>query len=263
MNDNERLEDGPVSYFDETTSTMDEARSLALAGAREGTVVVAGRQSAGRGRIGGRTWTAPPEEALLATVILGAEKAVLPGLTLRIGLALARACEAAAAGAGSELRVAVKWPNDLLVDGRKLGGILCEAGPWGLLAGFGLNVAQRGFEGALEQRATSLAIETRPGAFPPEPWPGNRARLLGVALREIGRALGEEGWRAAMEERLWGRGRVEDISLGSPGAGPALRARILGIGGNGALIVEDEGGGRREVLSGEYGTALTAERRII
>jgi biotin-(acetyl-CoA carboxylase) ligase len=149
------------------------------------------------------------------------------------------------------------------VEGRKLGGILCEAGPWGLLVGFGLNVAQRGFAGELAARATSLAMETSPEAFPPEPWPGNRARLLVHALREIGRALAEEDWLAAMEERLWGRGRIEEIALGNPGAGQNLRARILGIGGNGALLVEEEGGGRREVLSGEYGTALTAERRII
>jgi BirA family transcriptional regulator, biotin operon repressor / biotin---[acetyl-CoA-carboxylase] ligase len=120
----------PRLHLRETTSTNDRARALAAAGAPHGTLVTAGAQSAGRGRQG-RTWAAPPGRALLCSLLLRDHDPLLP---LRAGLAVA--------DLGGEGAL-VKWPNDVLLGGRKLAGILVEARPedgWAVL-GIGVNVA--------------------------------------------------------------------------------------------------------------------------
>jgi BirA family transcriptional regulator, biotin operon repressor / biotin---[acetyl-CoA-carboxylase] ligase len=119
----------PRLHLRETTSTNDRARALALAGAPHGALVTAGAQSAGRGRQG-RTWAAPPGRALLLSLLLREWDRLLP---LRAGLAVADLAGGAAV---------VKWPNDVLLGGRKLAGVLVEARPpeWAVL-GIGINVA--------------------------------------------------------------------------------------------------------------------------
>jgi BirA family transcriptional regulator, biotin operon repressor / biotin---[acetyl-CoA-carboxylase] ligase len=120
----------PRLHLRETTSTNDRARALAAAGAPHGTLVTAGAQTAGRGRQG-RTWAAPPGRALLCSLLVREYDPLLP---LRGGLAVADI-------AGEDARV--KWPNDVLIDQRKLAGILVEARPaegWAVL-GIGVNVA--------------------------------------------------------------------------------------------------------------------------
>jgi BirA family biotin operon repressor/biotin-[acetyl-CoA-carboxylase] ligase len=120
----------PRLHLRETSSTNDRARALAAAGAPHGTLVTASAQTAGRGRQG-RSWSGPPGRALLCSLLLRDYDLLLP---LRAGLAVADL-------AGDAARV--KWPNDVLVDGRKLAGILVEARPqdgWAVL-GIGVNVA--------------------------------------------------------------------------------------------------------------------------
>jgi BirA family biotin operon repressor/biotin-[acetyl-CoA-carboxylase] ligase len=120
----------PRLHLRATTSTNDRARALAAAGAPHGTLVTAGAQTAGRGRQG-RTWSGPPGRSLLCSLVLRDYDALLP---LRAGLAVA---DLAGDAAG------VKWPNDVLLEGRKLAGILVEARPqdgWAVL-GIGVNVA--------------------------------------------------------------------------------------------------------------------------
>jgi BirA family biotin operon repressor/biotin-[acetyl-CoA-carboxylase] ligase len=120
----------PRLHLRETASTNDRARALAATGAPHGTLVTAAAQTAGRGRQG-RTWSAPPGRALLCSLLLRDHDELLP---LRAGLAVADL-----AGAGA----LVKWPNDVLLDGRKVAGILVEARPqdgWAVL-GIGVNVA--------------------------------------------------------------------------------------------------------------------------
>ncbi len=134
---------GPIRRFTEIDSTnrylLDEAR----AGAAEGAVAVADYQSAGRGRLG-RRWEAPPGSNLLTSVLLRPVLATdeLHLCTVAVALAAAAACEHGA-GVAAEL----KWPNDLVVGGRKLAGILAEAVPRGpggagdaVVVGLGLNV---------------------------------------------------------------------------------------------------------------------------
>lgn len=120
----------PRLHLRETSSTNDRARALAAAGAPHGTLVTASAQTAGRGRQG-RSWAGPPGRALLCSLLLRDYDPLLP---LRAGLAVADL-------AGDAARV--KWPNDVLLDGRKLAGILVEARPqdgWAVL-GIGVNVA--------------------------------------------------------------------------------------------------------------------------
>jgi BirA family biotin operon repressor/biotin-[acetyl-CoA-carboxylase] ligase len=120
----------PRRHLRETTSTNELARALAGAGAPHGTLVTAGFQSAGSGRQG-RTWTAPPGRALLLSLIVRDFDLLLP---LRAGLAVADLAGPAAL---------VKWPNDVLVEGRKIAGVLVEGRPqegWAVV-GIGVNAA--------------------------------------------------------------------------------------------------------------------------
>ncbi|MCX7844289.1 MAG: biotin--[acetyl-CoA-carboxylase] ligase [Candidatus Bipolaricaulota bacterium] len=117
----------PYRYLGTVSSTQEVLR--AWAGAPEGALVVAERQTAGRGRLG-RAWLSPPGNLYLSLLLRGPPPHLLP---LRVGVALAQA-----AGCGR-----LKWPNDLLSpDGRKLGGILIEAERHRLLVGVGVNVAK-------------------------------------------------------------------------------------------------------------------------
>jgi BirA family biotin operon repressor/biotin-[acetyl-CoA-carboxylase] ligase len=142
----------PRRHLRVTTSTNDRARALAAAGAPHGTIVTAGAQTAGRGRQG-RTWTAPAGSSLLLSLIVRDFDGLLP---LRAGLAVA-------ALAGPAARV--KWPNDVLVDGRKVAGILAEGRPqegWAVL-GIGLNAALKLEDLPPDLRATAATLGRSPG----------------------------------------------------------------------------------------------------
>ena len=136
--------------LDSVDSTNDEIRRRALTGEAEGLVLVAERQTAGRGRRGA-AWFSPPGESLAFSILLRpAEPKVLwPRLALAAGLAVAEAL-------GSQ--AGVKWPNDVWIRGRKVAGILIEAGPDFAVVGIGVNINLMDFpDGIL---ATSLRLET-------------------------------------------------------------------------------------------------------
>lgn len=121
-----------VRRFAEVDSTNRVAADLARAGAPDGVVVVADHQTAGRGRRG-RSWESPPGASLLVSVVL---RPAPPLVTLAAGVAAADACEAV-----TPVRVALKWPNDLLTGDAKLGGILSEAVGDAVVVGLGVNLA--------------------------------------------------------------------------------------------------------------------------
>ena len=145
----------PHRHFARTDSTNTRARELAEAGAPRGTVVTAGEQSEGRGRQG-RSWTAPPGKALLYSAVLRPldERHML--LPLAVPLAVCEAAEKLQPGVGC----AIKWPNDVWLEGRKLGGILIEARPqdgWAVIgAGINLSVETDEFPPELRETAVSL-----------------------------------------------------------------------------------------------------------
>jgi BirA family biotin operon repressor/biotin-[acetyl-CoA-carboxylase] ligase len=147
--------------IERTASTQEEAKRLAAQGYPPGSLVAADAQSAGRGRFPERRWESEAGKNLLFTIYLDASAAGLPGLPLRIGLALCAAVSdyAGLLGARFLSPPRIKWPNDLLIGDRKAAGILCETGPAGVFTGIGLNCNQSSFPRELEARATSLAKE--------------------------------------------------------------------------------------------------------
>ena len=160
-----------IYTFETIDSTNNCARALAGCWAAEGTVVISEHQTLGKGRHG-RAWQANPLENLTFSLIL--RPTVPPDylnlLPLYVAVAVAKAVEDS-----TGLRVECKWPNDLLVNGRKFAGILLEGAVKEnaleyVVVGIGLNVNQLKFDGDLEHRATSLRRECgreidRPGLF--------------------------------------------------------------------------------------------------
>jgi BirA family biotin operon repressor/biotin-[acetyl-CoA-carboxylase] ligase len=130
-----------IVYLEQTESTNDVARQLADADEPEGTLVIADAQTAGRGRLG-RTWVAPPCSSILMSLILRPNLA--PAQIARTTMAVSLgACEAIHAETGVNARI--KWPNDILLNGKKCAGILSEAPIVGdqveyVIVGLGMNV---------------------------------------------------------------------------------------------------------------------------
>jgi BirA family biotin operon repressor/biotin-[acetyl-CoA-carboxylase] ligase len=144
----------PLVYLPTIGSTNDAAASLAT----EGAVVVAGLQTAGRGRRG-REWFSPPSSGLYVSVVLAPGRASDPMrattlLTLAAGVAIA---DGLAASAG--LAVDLKWPNDVYVSGRKLAGILAEASRDIVVLGYGINLQVTAYPPQLRDRVTSIEAE--------------------------------------------------------------------------------------------------------
>ncbi len=174
----------PLHLLSETTSTNDEAKLAARAGASHGATWVAEVQRAGRGRQG-RVWIGAAGEALLFSVLFrlaSASPARLPPLALVAGLAARDAIARALPGT----EVMLKWPNDVVVRGRKIAGVLVEASLSGgradsVVIGIGINVHTRIFSDELSEVATSLALL---GAGAPD-----RAALLADVLYELDREI--------------------------------------------------------------------------
>lgn len=173
-----------ILYFDTIGSTNDVAASLAADGAAEGTVVIADAQTSGRGRRG-RTWFSPPGAGLYVSVVLAPSRAThaperaISLLTIAAGVALADAVERV-----TGLGPAIKWPNDLLVERRKLAGILAEgvalshaAGLRAVVLGYGINVGTAAYPPELADRVTSLESELGR--------PIDRARLCAESLASV------------------------------------------------------------------------------
>ena len=217
-------------------STMDLLHQLAADGAEAGTVVVAGEQTSGRGSRG-RDWWSPPGGLWLSALYRPRALAGVELFGLRVGLAVAEAIEAV----GPSLRLAVKWPNDLILDDRKVGGILCEArwqgeAPAWVVAGVGVNVTNR-LAPDLARDAIRLA-DRLVGADPDALEPEVTRRLR--ALDPSGDRLGA-GELSALRARDWLRGK----RLRAPAAGTAA-----GIADDGALLVREPAGHVRPVRAG-------------
>jgi BirA family biotin operon repressor/biotin-[acetyl-CoA-carboxylase] ligase len=223
----------PRLHLRATGSTNDRARELAAAGAPHGTLVTAAEQSAGRGRQG-RRWSAPAGHALLASVVLREPPELLP---LVAAVAVADAVAAALPETGRDA-VAIKWPNDVLLDGRKVAGILAEGRPqerWAIL-GVGLNVAVDLADLPEELRATAATMGRAPQDIEPV-----LASLLAALDRRLEQPTAEI--LAAWEARDALRGRAVTWTSG--------RGVAAGIDGAGRLIVELSGGGRTALDAGE------------
>lgn len=177
-----------VRWFETIDSTNREAARWARDGAASGSVVVADQQTAGRGRRD-RTWFSPRGEGLFFSVIL--EPGGPPDSLGVTGLAAAVALHATLTAKGVE--ASVKWPNDIIIGGRKVAGILSEAtslpdGRTPVVVGVGVNVGMSNFPAELGQVATSLLIATSE-LF-------DREDLLQSILSELDRAMVGFPWSA-------------------------------------------------------------------
>jgi BirA family biotin operon repressor/biotin-[acetyl-CoA-carboxylase] ligase len=264
----------PVYYLETAASTMEEARALAGNGAGHGTAVTAGCQRAGRGR-GGRVWVMNAGESLPFTVILryADAAAIPPCLTLRAGLAAARAIESFAGGA-LDGKVLVKWPNDVMLlwkDGtaRKTAGILTEASGGTVFLGVGINAAQREFPPELERKAGSIAGALVSYGADADAAAVTRRRfsLLEGILAELYAGLETTkgaAWREELEARLYMRGKTVRFVPGAPtdpadaGGGGEITGTLEGVAESGEIRIRPEGGQILSFITGElrvYGQA--------
>lgn len=202
----------PRLHLRSTDSTNERARELAGLGAPHGTLVTASCQTAGRGRQG-RSWMAPEGLALLCSLVLRDPPRLLP---LAAGVAVA-------AVVGSPARV--KWPNDVLLESRKVAGILVEGRPqegWAV-AGIGLNVAVAPENLPPELRQTAGTLGLGPDAIEP---------TLGQLLEAL------ERWITASEEEVLDAFRARDALLDRSVRWAGGEGRGAGVDGDGRLVVE-------------------------
>ena len=238
-----------IVHLEETGSTADEARRFIDEGAPEGTVVIAERQSSGRGRLG-RQWTTAPGEAIALSIILYPKLSPtqVPLLSLATGIAVKKAVESVA---GSGMNLALKWPNDVYLNGKKLGGVLVEMGAeldrvkWAIDS-IGLNVNNSLKGTGLEKKAISLA-DVAGHRF-------SRRDLVVALLKELdavydmlSRPEDLAAIRREFEQLDMLQGRKVEVS--TP-AGP-VRGIALGIDSEGRLVVRDPGGKLQALFSGE------------
>ncbi len=237
-----------IHHFHSIDSTNSAAYQLALEGAEEGEIVIAESQKKGRGRLG-RKWFSPPFSNLYLSLILRPEippqEASL--ITLMAAVATARAIQKF-----SGLRPTIKWPNDILLNGRKVAGLLNEIHSETdrihfIILGIGVNVntEARGFPEEIRSLATSLRREMGHSV--------SRKVFVAILLEEIEawyETFLEEGappilkaWRETAQIR--GR-RVKVRSFGE-----VLIGKALDVDSNGALILETKDGERKRVVAGD------------
>lgn len=228
----------------ECGSTNDEAARLARAGARHGTIVIAESQRAGRGR-DGRTWQSPPGLGLYLSAVVRPPLPLhlVPPMTLAIGVAL---CDAArTTGAPAQL----KWPNDVLVRGKKLAGVLVEAQSQGtrleaVIVGIGVNLG-----GALPDpvATTAVTLEEAAGRVI------DRDKFLATLLEHVehwidryvagGLPAVAGAWQERMAKNVIARAQVM--------TGGLVVGEVAGLDGDGALLLCDSAGTVHRVRSGD------------
>jgi len=252
------LGDRPFRFFDQVGSTNDIAREWAQSGAPAGAIVIAEEQTTGRGRFG-RSWVSPPGSALLFSVILrpAIDTEFLSRLTMLGAVAVS---DALSALPNLPLDwIGLKWPNDVLLAGRKVAGILSEA-VWdvemgrsleAVILGIGLNIRVDFTDTPLANQATSIerAIGT----------PVSRPDLLSKLLERI------DYWGERLQEPvLYSRWRARLVTIGQrvvvsnwaareSATGPAQRmsGTVLDVDDDGTLLFQSDAGQVHRLIAGD------------
>jgi BirA family biotin operon repressor/biotin-[acetyl-CoA-carboxylase] ligase len=232
----------PVSYFATIDSTMLEASRLAMAGCEQGTVVVADEQTAGQGRHG-RRWHSEPNAGLYVSIVLRPSLRAdsLPVLTLALGLAAADAI-AEATGITCDLR----WPNDVMIEGKKVAGILVQLVESAAIAGIGVNVSHMKFPPEIAAEATSLRIVSSR--------PHSREQLLVALLGAVSRYTGvleDKGGQDTVLQMFcrrssYARNKRVRVEQGAS----TLEGTTAGLDPSGFLIIRGDDGKEQVVLAG-------------
>jgi len=250
-----------VVWFDEITSTNTHAAKLAAEGCSEGMTVVAGMQTHGKGRLG-RSWESPAGKGIYMSVLLkpDVEPYETPVLTLAAAVAVSDAIKEA-----TGLDTGIKWPNDLVIDGKKVCGILFEMMSEAdrvsnVILGIGINYSQEpeDFPAELKDRAISLKTASEKGAVPPCTTPGSmpefsRLSVIRAVLKQLDIVV-----RMVINGRtdevlaIW---KDKSVTLGREVSFTLKGVQYSGVAtditGDGKLLVECSDGVRRELLSGE------------
>jgi BirA family biotin operon repressor/biotin-[acetyl-CoA-carboxylase] ligase len=244
---------GEIRYAQEMDSTNLQAKEMARNGAVHGSLAVCENQTAGRGRLQ-RTWETPAGQALTQTLVLRPK--LPPEQVHLITLAAAVAAAQAIRDVCPRLKPGIKWPNDVVIVGKKCVGILCEMALAGdgmafAVPGVGINVNQTSFEGELAEKATSLLMEMR--RLEPKTQPISRRKVLCAYLKRMEDAvdaLEKDGLLGILSQyvgssvTLGSRVRVESPDETFTGEAHAIDE-------TGALLVTDDTGTERRVLCGD------------
>jgi BirA family biotin operon repressor/biotin-[acetyl-CoA-carboxylase] ligase len=231
-------------HLDRCASTNDEASRLAAGGAPHGTIVVAGEQTAGRGRQG-RAWHSPPGDNLYLSCLLRPDLAPrdVSGITLAAGIAVCDALNFFSVGAS------LKWPNDVVAAGGKLAGILTEMSTRAhtiehVVVGIGVDANTIDFPPELASVATSLRRETGAvvdlGAL--------EASVCGELERWFDRFFG--GGLGAIRDDWTSRARLGERERARSGQ-REIEGRSVGIDDGGALQIADDDGRLHRVVAGD------------
>lgn len=235
-----------IVYYDVTDSTNIQAKRLAEEGMPHGTLVIAGRQKAGRGRRG-RNWESPERDGIFMTLLLRPKfpPAKASMLTLVAAMAVAKAVRIE-----TGLFAEIKWPNDIVINGKKICGILTELNTEidtinYVVTGIGINVSNRQFDKEISSVATSLMLESGKEIY--------RVNLIEAVLEQFEfyydrfcQKMDVSEWKEEYDEYLVNRNRpVKILDPKEPFTGIAK-----GINEHGELLVETETG-IRIVSSGE------------
>ena len=234
----------PYRYLRQTGSTNDDAAQWLAEGAPDGALVLAEEQLTGRGRYD-RVWQAAPGSALLMSLIVRPRESVeaLPRFTLMGAVALAETL------AGMGLNPGIKWPNDVLLEGGKVSGILAEAA-WhgdqltGIVLGMGINVRQDALPAEDAIRLNAATLESVLGYAP------DRGVLLLGLLAQL------DHWRANVEApELLAAWRMYSVTLGRRVVVVQGAERLTGVAedidGQGALLLRLESGKLHRLLAGD------------
>lgn len=225
----------PYLYEPECESTQ---LLLLGSGLSDGAVAVTDHQTAGRGRMG-RAWIAPPGTALLTSILLrppGGRH--LPELSLVAALATAEAVEVA-----TSLTAQVKWPNDVMVNRRKVAGILSELSEGAVVVGIGVNVNQTRDDLPSDVPTPTASLRTLTGTT------YDRGALLGSLLTHLERM--HDAWLQGGLDALYEDLGARDFLRGRRVTTDGERGTAIRIRRDGRLEVELDAGGRRVIESGE------------
>lgn len=235
------LPDRDVRYFETVGSTMADAANLAQAGCPAGTAVVAGEQTAGQGRYG-RSWHSEKGAGLYVSTVLRPvlPPEALPALTLALGIATAEAIERVT-GLVCDLR----WPNDVMLSGAKVAGILVQIADSGVIAGIGINVNHAVFPPELAAEATSLRIASNR--------PQSREHLLIDLLPAVDRfvaMLADRGRQAVLDQFTSRSSYARDKRVRVDQGAQVLVGTTAGLNSSGFLMVRGDDGTENVILSG-------------
>jgi len=226
-----------IHYFDSVGSTNDEALAMARKGAKDLTLVVADEQTMGRGRLD-RPWFTPPQTALAFSLILRptyAEKALLSRTVGLAALALSDVLQTL------NLSSQIKWPNDILLNGRKLAGILIEA-VWfedeviSLVIGMGVNVSKGSVPATDILGFPAISLEGLLGYLPDRMIILNAILANIIALRP---QMGTDAFLSSWEKKLAYYGRQVRVEMGGE---KSVSGKVVGLESDGSLkLLGDDG----------------------